>query len=51
MEEANQQKYNCKYCGKKVHKVDYEINRGYCGRCREIVEWKKTLDDVKDYEK
>lgn len=48
MEENN---YKCKYCGKKIHKVDYGINKGYCGKCREVQEWKKTLSDLKDFKK
>jgi hypothetical protein len=46
-----EQEYKCKYCGKKIHKIDYEINHGYCGKCRDIAEWKQILDNIKDYEK
>ena len=45
------QEYNCKYCGKKIHKIDYEINNGYCGKCKEIMDWKSTLDNIKDLKK
>jgi hypothetical protein len=41
----------CKYCGKKMNKIDYEINKGYCGKCREILDWKKTLSDMKEFKK
>ena len=41
----------CKYCGKKMQKFDYEMNNGYCGKCREILDWKKTLDNIKDFKK
>jgi len=51
MGEKEEKEYKCKYCGKKIHKIDYEINNGYCGKCREIINWKKTLGDIKDYEK
>jgi len=43
--------YICKYCGKKMHKVDYEIYNGYCGKCKEILDWKKTLSDMKQFKK
>jgi len=51
MNKTDEKEYHCKYCGKKIHKIDHEINHGYCGKCREIMDWKKALDDVKDYEK
>ncbi len=31
-----------------MHKFDYENYNGYCGKCREILEWKRTLKHVKD---
>lgn len=43
--------YKCKYCGTKMNKFDYELNKGYCGKCRDILEWKKTIDHIKDFEK
>ena len=43
--------YKCKYCERKMNKVDYEMNNGYCGKCREVLDWKRTLDYVKDLEK
>ena len=43
--------FKCKYCGKKMHKLDYEIYFGYCGKCREILDWKKTLKDIKEFKK
>ena len=41
----------CKYCSKKMHKIDYEMYNGYCGKCREILDWKKTLNGIKEYKK
>ena len=46
-----EKQYKCKYCGRKMHKFDYETNHGYCGKCREILEWKRTLDGIKEYNK
>jgi hypothetical protein len=43
--------YQCKYCGKKINKIDYEINNGYCGKCKETIEWKKVLSHIKEYKK
>ena len=34
-----------------MQKFDYEMNNGYCGKCREILDWKKTLDNIKDFKK
>lgn len=45
------QDYVCKYCGAKMHKFDYEMYNGYCGKCREILDWKKTLDNIKEFKK
>jgi hypothetical protein len=41
----------CKYCGKQIYKIDYEINNGYCGKCKEVIDWKKTLNDYKELKK
>jgi len=41
------EEYRCKYCGKKMSKFDYETYNGYCGKCREVLDWKKTLQDLK----
>jgi len=49
-EMTRKKEYKCKYCGKKMHKYDYENYNGYCGKCREILEWKRTLDHVKEFE-
>ena len=43
--------YKCKYCGQKMQKFDFEMNNGYCGKCRDILDWKKNLDNMKDFEK
>ena len=45
------QEYKCKYCGEKIHKIDYEINNGYCSNCREVIDWKRTLNNLKDNKK
>ena len=45
------EKNRCKYCGTKMNSYDYETYNGYCGKCREIMDWKRTLDDIRDYEK
>jgi hypothetical protein len=50
-QQMDDKKYKCKYCGKKIHKIGYEINNGYCGKCREVQDWKKTLGDLKDFKK
>jgi hypothetical protein len=39
--------YKCNYCGKKIHKIDYELNNCYYGKCREVMDWKRTLGDFK----
>lgn len=43
--------YKCKYCGRKIHKFDHDHNHGYCGKCKNVVEWKRTLDHVKEFKK
>ena len=43
--------FNCKYCGKKMHKFDYDMHNGYCGKCREILEVKRTLEHIKEFKK
>ena len=43
--------YLCNYCGKKINKIDYKINNGYCGKCKETIEWKKVLGQIKEYKK
>lgn len=45
------QDLKCKYCGKKMHKIDFDMYNGYCGKCRDILDWKKTLNDIKEYKK
>lgn len=49
MKKQPEKLYKCGYCGKKIHKIDYELNHGYCGKCREIIEWKQILGDIKEY--
>ena len=43
MLKEKEQEYKCKYCSIKMYKFDYENYFGYCGKCREILEWKKHL--------
>ena len=45
------QEYKCNYCGTKMRKLDYEMHNGYCGKCREILDWKRTLDNIKEFKK
>ena len=45
------EEYKCKYCNNKMHKFDYELHNGYCGKCREIIEVKRTLKHVKELKK
>ena len=47
----NNQEYKCKYCGKNMSKFDFETYNGYCGLCREVLDWKKILDDLKQFNK
>ena len=44
-------KCRCVYCGQKMSKVEYEVANGFCGRCRMVVDWKKTLRDLKEFKK
>ena len=41
----------CGYCGKKISGIEYEIGNGYCDKCSKILEWKKTLHNLKEFEK
>lgn len=34
-----------------MHEFDYETYNGYCGKCREFLDWGKTLSDLKDFKK
>lgn len=43
--------YKCEYCGIKMQQFDYEMNKGYCGKCRDILNWKDLLGDLKELEK
>ena len=45
------EKYFCKYCGKKMNKLEHEMYDGYCGKCREIKDWKNVLGHMKEYKK
>ena len=43
-----EREHKCEYCGIKMQKFNYEINKGYCGKCRELMDWKDILDDIKE---
>ena len=49
--EMNKEEYRCKYCGKVMHKFEYETYKGYCGKCREVIDWKHILSHLKEFEK
>ena len=51
MDEKKEKEYHCKYCGRKMNKIDYEMNNGYCGKCRELLDWKQVLGDYKSFKK
>lgn len=51
MKKTNEERYVCKYCGRKMNKIDFEINNGYCGKCREVMDWKQVLDEYKSLKK
>ncbi|MDG6219298.1 MAG: hypothetical protein QCI00_07645 [Candidatus Thermoplasmatota archaeon] len=51
MKKTNEKRYICKYCGRKMNKIDFEINKGYCGKCREVMDWKQVLDEYKTLNK
>jgi len=33
-----------------MNEFDYELNNGYCGKCREVMDIKRTLEHVKEIE-
>lgn len=37
----------CKYCKKPMNKIEYEMYKGYCLKCRDIKDWKQILKDTK----
>ena len=45
------EEYKCKYCGDSMNKFDFENYNGYCGKCRDVIDWKNILDNIKDYKK
>ena len=47
----NNKEYRCKYCKKKMNKIDYEMHNGYCGKCREVRDWKQVHGDYKKIKK
>jgi len=48
---VSEKEFRCRYCGVKMSKFDFEMNNGYCGKCREVLDWKKTLKDFKEFKK
>ena len=28
---------------------DFETFKGYCGNCRDLLDWKTVLDNIKDF--
>lgn len=47
----NNIKYTCKYCKSRMNEYDYKEYNGYCGKCREVIDWKRILEDIGDYKK
>jgi hypothetical protein len=43
--------YKCKYCGNKMNEFEFNTYKGYCGKCREILDWKQILNDFKNLKK
>jgi len=43
--------YKCKYCGTKMSEYDFKEYNGYCGKCREIIDWKNILEDIGEMKK
>jgi transcription initiation factor TFIIIB Brf1 subunit/transcription initiation factor TFIIB len=42
------EEFKCKYCGIKINEYDYKEYNGYCGKCRNVIDWKKILDNMED---
>ena len=45
------EEFRCKYCDKKISKIEYDLGNGFCDKCRKVVEWKETLANIKEFEK
>ena len=43
--------FQCKYCGRRISKIEYELGNGFCDKCRKVGEWKETLANIKEFEK
>ena len=43
--------YLCRYCEKEISQIEFELGNGFCDRCRKVVEWKETLQNLKEFEK
>ncbi len=46
----SKQGYRCQYCGSKMSKYDFETFGGICGKCRDILDWKDILKQMKQSE-
>ena len=44
----NRNEYKCKYCGNKMNEFEFKNYKGYCGKCREVLDWKKMLNNIKE---
>jgi hypothetical protein len=31
-----------------MNPVEYDLYHGYCGKCRDVIDWKKLLKEYKD---
>jgi hypothetical protein len=40
--------YIYNYCSNKMNEFDYKTYNEYCGKCREILDWKNILSDIKE---
>ncbi len=37
----------CRYCGRKMNPFDFKTFHGICGKCRETMDWKEILEQLK----
>ena len=43
--------YRCKYCGNKISEYDFNVYNRYCGKSREVIDWKKILEGSEEMNK
>ena len=48
VKDMSETSYHCKSCGKKMNAFEYEMYNGYCGKCREVIDWKNILKEYKE---